>query len=359
MIIKTEKKPSIVWFVPKRRMSPIISKFNPDYCWHPAKSLASVWIRGYQIGRHLRERGFDVYCNAIDRTPQVAVFLRRYGAEDVELARRLKAKRVKIVLDLVVDYFSVRDGTAEGVGKSSVSQVENMRALLAIADEVWTVSPFLQMQARKYNSNVHFVTDSVDECLFNPNQRKSSRNTRPLAIGWSGVSKKASQLNMISNVIRPIIEKGDIRVIVISNKKPQLNFPFEFKRWSYNRFPVDVAECDLCVAPREVTCDYNRGHSIYKIGVFMAAGVPAITSNVPSYELLLQDGQSGAICKTLDDWHYQLNRFVEKQEVRKSWSDACIRKMKPFMTSYTAEKIDRLLRSLLGYISEKNTKSLT
>jgi glycosyltransferase involved in cell wall biosynthesis len=128
-----------------------------------------------------------------------------------------------------------------------------------------------------------------------------------------------------------------------------LSIPFEFRPWNYRQFPAEIAECDLCLAPRKVEDDYERGHSLFKIGVFMAAGVPALAGPVPSYSLLLADGQAGSICYSLQDWETQLGRFLEQEQLRQEWSRNAKQKIRPYLTPTIAAQIDGLLRTMLSH----------
>ncbi len=291
--------------------------------------------------------GWQVRCNVLDPLPDVAIFLRRYRAEDVSLARRLKSLGVKIVVDVVVNYFDCRDGTIEGVGRASREQVDNFRRLVDLADQVWAVSPFLQQIASQFHPKVYFVSDSVDPAHFDHRLHTKKTIRPPFVLGWAGVASKAAALADLAPILKPLVNARRVRVLVVSEKRPVLGFPFQFRRWWYSRFPRDIAVCDLCIAPRTVKNDYERGHSIFKIGVFMTMGVPALAGPVPAYDLLLGDGSAGAICKSTEEWAYHLSRFLSDSHLQNTWSKNARRKMLPFTTPRIAQKVSKLLSYLV------------
>ena len=330
------KKQTIAWFVPERSWKRFLRPWSSSH-WHPDHSLGSVWIRGYQIAPYLRQKRYSVLCNKLPPLLDIAIFLRRYGAEDVILAQRLKKQGIRIVVDVVANYFS----------QAPPQQAGHFLRLIDLADQVWTVSPFLKEAASAHHPDVHFIPDSV-----NPNhfyKRNIPNNTTtpkgpPLTIGWAGVSHKASFLAMLTPVLKPKIEQKKLRLIVISDSYPQLPFPFEFRRWRYSCFPRDISACDLCIAPRDLSNDYEKSHSVFKIGVFMAMGVPVLASAVPSYQLLLGDGRAGSICHSLEEWEDYLSHYMASPELRMDWSRQACQKMAPFLTPSVAEQIDERLR---------------
>jgi len=221
--------------------------------------------------------------------------------------------------------------------------VESFRRLVDLADQVWCASPFLHQVASQHHDDVRFVPESVDPEHFNPDAWKRESNPRPL-FGWAGYAVKTGELE----ILKPWIISNRAQLLIISDKPPALSFPYEFRKWRYSTFPKDISRCDLCVAPRRVQDDYNRGHSFFKIGVFMAMGVPALAGPVPSYYLLLGDGRGGAICKTTEDWEYHLERFLEDARMRSKWCFEARQVMEPYLTPHVAKKVDGLIRQLLG-----------
>jgi len=335
-------KPIITWFVPESWKAKILRLLTNYPVWNPEHSLASVWIRGYQVAPYLENLGYQVFCNRLKPKPSVAIFLRRYSHKDLDLARYLKQQGVKIVTDVVANYFEVRE-PVNGVGGASRELVESFRQLINISDQVWCVSPFLRNEASNYHSNVYFIADSVDPAHFKSEGWNEEKNKKELVLGWSGYSLKADALT----ILKPWLISKRCLLLIISNEAPKLNVQYEFRKWNYKGFPKYISECDLCVAPREVQDDYNRGHSFFKIGVFMAMGVPALAGPVPSYKFLIGDDKGGAICRTRDDWMHHIERFISNPELRYQWHKEARKSMEPFLTPNIARQIDSLLKKMM------------
>lgn len=336
-------RPVISFFVPKTKWGRWSGK--PD--WHPDVAQASVWIRSYQLAPYLTELGYHVTCNQTDPLPDVGIFLRRYNFPNVTLARQIKAHGGKVIVDIVVNYFESRQATSLKYGGAAPELVESFLNLVSLADQVWAVSPFLQSQAACVHPSAYFVSDSVDPAHFCIARHISSQVKKPLVLGWSGTAAKAHALEEIAALLQAHILKKEVQVLLISNDKPRLSFPFTFEKWRYSTFPKHIARCDVCIAPRRVDNNYDRGHSLFKIGVFMAAGIPALAGPVPAYSLLLADHLAGEICDTKAAWKMHLERYLSDPMLRQSAGAYAQEKMKPYLTPNVAVQVDQLLRKIL------------
>lgn len=328
---------TITWFVPITKKSLVMRIFGREV-WHPRNNpLASIWIRGFQLGYYLRKYGYKINVNTLSPKPDVAIFLRRYGREDLELASWLKKNGTKVILDVVANYFSTHEYCNQEMQRIFLKFVE-------LADHVWCVSPYLTDLAAQYNCNSYFVSDSIDPKHFNPNIHKRSKiNSDYFVLGWAGYSLKANYLTLLKD----FIDSKRYRILIISEKKPALGFEYIFRKWNYDRFPQYISECDLCVAPRVVDDEYNKGHSIFKIGVFMAMGVPVLASPVPAYNLLLKNNNGGAICNTLDDWIYWFEQYSANPNLRVRWSIEAQQAIIPYLTPNISKEIHNLIKKLL------------
>jgi hypothetical protein len=333
---------NVSFYVPKSKWGRWIGK--PD--WHPDVAQASVWIRSFQLEPYLNRMGYKVSCNKIDPLPDIGIFLRRYNGSDVVLAKKIKAHGGKVVLDVVVNYFEPRLETSSGYGGASDTLVESFLDLVSVSDQIWAVSPFLQNLASKYHASSHFISDSVDPAHFSMSQSKFTEDNNPLIIGWSGIESKAYSLDGLSRILKKYISDNILKVLVITNRKPKLSFPFMYKKWNYTTFPKRISICDLCIAPRVVENNYDLGHSLYKIGVFMAMGIPALAGPIPSYNLLLEDHLAGEICDSMEAWEHHLYRYCSDHSLRTSAGLHASVKMKPYTTPNIVLQIDELMKSL-------------
>ncbi|MBI2554624.1 MAG: glycosyltransferase, partial [Candidatus Rokubacteria bacterium] len=86
--------------------------------------------------------------------------------------------------------------------------------------------------------------------------------------------------------------------------------------------------------------------SLFKIGVFLAEGVPALASPVPSYREVLIPERTGLLCDSLRDWEEALDRVREDRELLRRWSAEAHEAMRPYLTEAVARRYAELFREL-------------
>ncbi|MGQ0535746.1 MAG: hypothetical protein ACT4PT_06720 [Methanobacteriota archaeon] len=309
----------------------------------------SVWLRCLQLFDYLAEHGIRSSYNELSGAARIACFVRWQDGNARELAEKLKGDGRRIVFDLNVNYLEPSDVPHLGtpVGERHVAEC---LAMIEVADVVTCASPFIAERVRAHHKRAEVFDDSIDIRHFARVKPPTAR--RPPRALWNGYSQKALELCPIL----PLLEERRIPLVVVTDKPPPLRraggwlrrrFPYEFVPWRYATFPEALLRGDLCVAPRQLDQPYNLGHSIIKIGLPMAEGLPAIADPVPSYGRLLSDG-GGHLCRDLDDWASTLDRLLADPALLPRWSAEAREATKPFHTDVIAARYARLFRDLAG-----------
>lgn len=310
----------VSWFVPLR--FPRLTRYDA--------MPASVWIRCLQLLPYLRTHGITSELNPGRPRGDVAVLVRRLDDVALEIARAARARGATVVLDLCVDYFDATPLTPEGYGVTP-AQVERCLRLCALADVVTTASAFIADRARAHHPNVRYLADSIDLAHFR-HRRPPVRAGRPPRAIWCGVAVKAGELESAL----PALAAAEIPLTIVSDRRPTLPYPFTFVRWRWRTAPRTLLGGDFCFAPRPVDSPYNHGHSHFKVGVFLAQGVPVLASRVPSYEEVVLDGVTGRLVDSMDGWPAALAEVRNDPTVLDRWSAATRAAMAPYATDVIA-----------------------
>ncbi|MBN1841346.1 MAG: hypothetical protein JW883_03565 [Deltaproteobacteria bacterium] len=327
----------VVWFIPVSYR---------DYNNMPA----SVWIRCQQLIPYLEQRNIRCAVNQSDDEAEIAVFVRWQDEQAYNLARRMKQKGKRIVFDLCVNYFD-ETGLFDGGYGTTAKQVSEARRMIEMADTVTCASAYIAERAREFHSWVEYLPDSIDHRHFC--YRKPVRDFyRPrLRAIWSGTASKARELEPIL----PLLQRMGMELVIISDRDPGLkssgwiwerNVQYHFVPWRYELFPTSILEGEVCVVHRKVNDPYNQGHSSFKIGVFMAQGVPAIASPVPSYQELLGNGTGGRLSSSMEDWEAAFNEVVNDRDILARWSHEACQTMEAYRTERIVEQYIRLFNQL-------------
>jgi hypothetical protein len=276
----------------------------------------------------------------------VAVFVRRQDEASRRLAERLRARGQRIALDLCVNYYDETGLLPGGYGVTR-EHVSECLGMTALADVVLAASRFIAERARAHHARVELLPDSVDRAHFRfvkTYERRARwwRRARPPVAVWCGAAVKAAELEPWI----ALLTKRDIPLLIISDRRPRLSARFRFVRWRHASIPRDLLRGDFSIAPRELDTPYNRGHSAFKVGMFMAEGVPAVASPVPSYREVLVPEEGGVICDSPAEWEEALDRIVAEPALLARWSPGARRAMEPYLTEAVARDYARVFTTL-------------
>ena len=300
---------------------------------------ASCWIRCLQLLPYLERLGVRSVVNDVRTRADMAVFVRRQDAASRDLALAARARGTRVVVDLCVNYLD-ETGVAPGGYGVTARHVAECRSMLDVADAVTTASAFIARRGSECHPRVEYLADSVDRRHFRHTRRPGSQE--PLTAIWCGYSVKAVELEPLL----PRLDKRGIRLVIVSDARPALSIPFTFLRWRHASAPEDLLRGDFAIAPRDLDFAYNYGHSFFRIGVFLAQGVPVLAGPVPSYAEVLTSEVNGLLCSSDADWDAALDRIVAEPGGLSAWSAAAVSAMEPYWTETVSRRYAAFLRAV-------------
>lgn len=305
------------WFVPLHRN---LKDYN--------RVLASVWIRCLQLIEPLHTIGYESVINQPWSPMDVAIFLRVQGVWAQRLQRFLQRRGVKTVFSVIVNYYEQEGNMPSRDYSVSADQIKNCITMTKRADAVITASRFLMTRGQQYNPNVVYIPDTVTRKHFRLTKPISDFNQSPLRLIWAGHGSKAHFIDRINETLQDL----PLQLTIIADHPPHLKVPFNFVKWRYETFPEEIIRGDICISPRVLDNSYDRGHSNFKIMVFLAQGVPALVSPQDSYVEVVRDGYNGFICYDPKDWRTHLQRLVNDRALLSTMSKNAIESAKPYLT---------------------------
>lgn len=233
--------------------------------------MPSHWIRCLQLMKYFKRiSDLKVTINDFTYLPDVMVIMRGFGRLERLMAGFYRYLGTKVVWDTCVNYFESDEKNKQILP----SQITAAHRMIKNCHAVFTASRFVNNIASKYITSF-YLSDTIDKTHFS--FWKKDINLNAPVIGWSGFALKAKILKRYKEFLRKY------HVLLITEKDPLLDFNYEFVKWDYQRFPQDIVKCDVMFSPRELDDMYNMGHSIFKVGVFLAEGIPVIADPIPSY----------------------------------------------------------------------------
>ena len=334
-----ERPITVTWFLPVR---------HRNYNDMPA----SVWNRCLQMLPYLEKLGIRCLVNDRKTRADVAAFVRWQDASAADVAREARARGTRVVFDLCVNYFDVTGLRQDGSGTTEARRTECL-TMTALADAVTTASPFIAERARAHHPRAVYFPDTMDRAHFRERKTYPLRWDKPPTAIWCGYGVKAWCLD----AILPALARHEMPLIVIANERPaswrtmkRALGQVEYVRWRYETLPKHLLWGDVCVSPRDFEGDfrsYDLGHSCFKIGIFLAQGIPALASRVPSYREVLHEDKTGLFCDTPEDWDAALARVCGDPRALAAWGEAAVDVMRPHWTENVAPGYAKLFRELV------------
>jgi hypothetical protein len=339
----------VTWFIPTTWLNNLIPssfyrhKIVKRYLYD--RTEASIWIRCLQLIPYLEEYGVSCRVNEPEAEADIVVFVRWQDDIAYDVMQRQKDKGRKVVFDLCINYFD-ETGLYQGEYGVASKQVEETLRIVKLADVLTCGSEFIKGRASKFHSHTVYLPESIDMRHFHFKKPKSDFLKPVLTAVWSGQPCKAAELAETYQTLT----KRNIPLAIISEKRPEIPGPYTFFHWSYNTFPEYILKGELCISPRRTDNPYDLGHSHFKIGVFMAQGVPAIASSLPSYIEVVNKTGGGRICDSKSAWEDTLDNVLENRQMLWEWSQSARCGMMEYSTESVTRKYLQLFESMCDSI---------
>lgn len=187
-------------------------------------------------------------------------------------------------------------------------------AIIRMAKHVITGNRHLEKYAFNFNKNVTIIPTCIntDKYLVKDNYIISNHTV----IGWIGRPGSAIYLKQIEQVFRKLSTKYNIVLRAVGVKDIYMEgVNIEAKEWNIDDEINDLHGFDIGIMPLSFD-EWTKGKSAAKLLQYMAVGIPVVCSAVGANCDIVEDGRSGFLVKTEDEWISKLSLLIEKKELR-------------------------------------------
>jgi glycosyltransferase involved in cell wall biosynthesis len=179
---------------------------------------------------------------------------------------------------------------------------------------------FLANYALQFNQKVIVNPTTVDTAnLHNPSRYTVLEKSPPVVIGWTGTQSTLAYLDSIAPILQKLEAKftGQVRLLIIANKAPQLNLKFvDFIPWSKQTEVEDLLKMDIGIMPLNDDI-WAKGKCGFKALQYMALEIPAVVSPVGVNTKIIDNGTNGYWCATEIEWLNCLEKLISDTVLRK------------------------------------------
>ena len=313
--------------------------------------VPSTRIRLVQLVPELEARGWRCRIAAY---PADARARRRFAAElgpdDVVLVHRARPTRAAArwwraqPVPIVFDFDdAIMYGQRGGVlgALSRRRRAAGFRRMLASCNAVACGNSFLAAQCAGFPGPVCVLPSAVPGDVPQADPGRPG----PLRVGWVGRSGNLRYLRAIAPALARAASRRPLLLVVLSDRGLELpDVPVEHQPWELASEAAYIARFDVGLMPLDLAGPWSRGKCAYKLLQYMAAGVPAIGSDVGMNAELIEHDRNGLLARDLADWERLLVELADDPARRARLGAAGRRTV---LEGYTVEAVADRLAALL------------
>jgi hypothetical protein len=343
----------------------------------PDPRVASVRIRCLGPMRALARAGWASEYWVPGRRYDVVVFVKRFDAEAVELAARLRAQGTRVITDLCDNPFYNPNGLA-----SVAEMADGVRRMAAHSDVLVASSDALAEVARGELAGgppIVVIGDALDEGLPELRRSLGERVTGPselrrlrrwvaarraegrVPLVWFGIHGGPQAPHGMADLerIRPRLEHLEsgtpVSLTVLSNSASKFRdmaaswrLPVRYLEWRPSTFADALTLHDIAVLPvsRNPFTDCKSNN---RVVTALWAGLAVVADGIPSY-------RDFADCAALDDWDAGLTRYLTSSSTRTADVERGRRRV---ASSWRLDRVAQQWRALLGDGARAATSDVT
>lgn len=174
----------------------------------------------------------------------------------------------------------------------------------------------------------------------------------PCRLAWFGNVESLHGLATLPNVLDRLAATGKYTLHLLTSAETKFRLvgkwphnvyefmsrqriPCRFHRWTATTYAQTLAGCHIALVPVEAGTNYNRRKPAGRVLLAMALGLPVVASPIPAYRAVIQQGQTGYIARTPDEWI----QFVEQLAHHPAHREAIGRAARRFVLNNYNEQV--------------------
>ena len=193
--------------------------------------------------------------------------------------------------------------------------------LMKHAKHVIACTPFLTEVAVTYNSNVTDISSTINTETYLP--VNNYQNDRQLVLGWSGSHSTSPFLYLLKDVLLELRKKIAFKLLVMGDASFKIyGLEVEAVPWSVENEVPTLQRFDIGLYPLPLDNKWVLGKSGLKALQYMAVGLPVVATAIGANYRIIENGKTGFLVKTKEEWIQQLLVLMNDPELRKNIGNA-------------------------------------
>jgi glycosyltransferase involved in cell wall biosynthesis len=189
--------------------------------------------------------------------------------------------------------------------------------LIKKANHVITCTPYLDQFVRQFNQNTTDISSTINtDTYIHVNKYE---NISSLVLGWSGSHSTMRYLSLLHPVLKRLREEFDFKLLVMGEAGYYLEgINVESCDWSAEKEIPVLQQIDIGLYPLPLDEEWVYGKSGLKALQYMALGLPVIATAIGANFRIIENGESGFLVTTEDEWLEKLKALIKNPALRKN-----------------------------------------
>ncbi len=238
--------------------------------------------------------------------------------------RRVRACQVPLIFDYDDALFIFKPSASTPLS-DKLKNPGRIPRIMASASAVFAGNDYLRDQAANWCPDARTVLVAEDTRRIPRRPRHNEK--KHLILGWLGSPSTEKYLQGIRQPLETLAQRLEARGqsmelrVIGGGRFASSVFPVKHIPWRLDTEVVQLHQCDMGLMPLPDEA-WSLGKSGGKARTYMAAGVPAVVSDVGFNRQLIDNGRSGFLCATDEQWLQALEDLSHSAALRENIAQA-------------------------------------
>lgn len=278
--------------------------------YYPINALQLNYDKEFNtvIAEHPQVTDLDIF--------DIMIFQRAYSEAAFKFISKAKSKGIKVVYEVDDNCFNVPNWNPTYNIYSNPKIRNSMIRIISACDHVFVTTQPLADFLLQYNPKIYVLPNSI---AFDSIVRRPANNKR-VVVGYQGSSTHNKDLSLVSNALAKLTRHPKVLVKLFSEYK--LDGALTVPPVPFIMYYPALANCDfdVGVAPL-VDIPFNACKSNLKVLEYFAMRTVAVASNVYPYNHTINNGVTGFLVNTPNQWEESIVELVENESKRKQMEE--------------------------------------
>jgi len=234
-----------------------------------------------------------------------------YGPPRIE--RKIRKTGVPMIFDFD-DAIYIHKNSTHNQMADRFKSMDRIPETVKMVDRVVVPNDYLGDYSKQLNENVTVVAEAEDTDRFT--MRKPHEATDKIIIGWIGSPSTAKYLKEITPALQEICKRHPgVTIRTVGGHYEAEGVRVENMPWTFEKEVENFHALDIGIMPLPLE-EWSKGKSGCKLRQYMASGVPGVATRIGYNCELVEEGKTGFLVETQDEWVEAFEKLINDHELR-------------------------------------------